>query len=83
MSAKDYRLVASIAVFAPLAISLAISLGAMELFSVLSVLWGGVIFLKFRPVFADNAAKRNFLTTMFRRTFGEIRHRYRTAKGSV
>lgn len=65
MSAKDHRVVASIAVFAPLAISLAISLGAMELFSVLSVLWGGVIFLKFRPVFADTASKRNFLTTMF------------------
>lgn len=61
MSAFDYLTGVSAAIFVALALSLATSLGGMELFSVLSVLWGIVIFLQFRPSFIDQRSGRYFL----------------------
>ena len=62
MIASSYRAGVSAAIFVALALSLATSLGGMELFSVLSVLWGIVVFLHFRPVFIDQRSGRYCLT---------------------
>lgn len=62
MSAFNYLTVVSAAIFVALALSLATSLGGMELFSVLSVLWGIVVLLQFRPGFIDQRSERYFFT---------------------